>query len=167
MTSAKKIISVGLIIATLFSLMATLTIGASAASLGTRYSCIGYNYMGKNAGKSTYKTQNFTVDNNDRVTIQCYWNTENLKNQTSVGLNGKKVKDYLRFDVHVIDKKTGQVVNYWYGLKPGATFKVYSAVPSIKRSTYTVRVTSYLSNYKTYTNSNLAGVATCLNYRLK
>ena len=40
--------------------------------------------------------------------LECFWNTEKLNNQTSVGLQGKKIKDYLRFDVHIIDKKTGK-----------------------------------------------------------
>ena len=78
-----------------------------------------------------------------------------------------KIKSLLMFDVHIIDTKTGKVVNYWYNLKVGDKFKIYSAVPNIDRSNYQVKVTSYLSNYRTYVNSNLSGVAMTLKYALK
>lgn len=138
-------------------------IDASAATT-SKQSCIGYNYTGSNAGKSTYQTKYFNIAANKKVTIEAFWNTEKLNNQTFAKL---KLKDYLRFDVHIIDKKSGTVVNYWYCLKAGDQFKVFSAVPKIQTGDYQVKVTSYLYNYKTYVNSNLAGVATCLLYDLK
>ena len=165
MTRTKKLISVSLVLLMLISVFTTLSINVSAATTAKK-SCITYIYSGKNAGKTTYNTYNYTIAKNKKVKLECFWNTEKLNNQTSVGLNGKKVKDYLRFDVHIVDKTTGKVVNYWYGLKANSTFKVYSAVPGINRSQYTVRVTSYLSNYRTYVNSSLSGVAMCLKYRL-
>ena len=165
MVKAKKILSFGLVVLRIFSMFSTFCINVSAATTSKK-SCITYIYSGSNAGKTTYRTECYTIAKNKKVTLQCFWNTEKLNNQTSLGLNGKKVKDYLRFDVHIIDKNTGKVVNYWYGLKANSTFKVYSAVPSINSSKYTVKVTSYLSNYRTYKNSSLSGVATCLKYRL-
>ena len=165
MVKTKKILSLGLVMLMVFSMFSVFSINAFAATTAKK-SCITYIYSGSNAGKTTYRTEYYTIAKNKRVTLQCFWNTEKLNNQTSVGLNGKKIKDYLRFDVHIIDKNTGKVVNYWYGLKANSKFKVYSAVPSVNSSKYTVKITSYLSNYKTYKNSSLSGVATYLKYRL-
>lgn len=166
MTQTKRIVSLSIVMLMVFSMFSTFSFNASAATTSKK-SCISYYYSGSNAGKTTYRNEYYTIAKNKKVTLECFWNTEKLNNQTSVGLQGKKIKDYLRFDVHIIDKKTGKVVNYWYGLKANSTFKVYSSVPSINRGEYEVKVTSYLSNYKTYKNSSLSGVATYLKYRLK
>lgn len=163
----KRILSLALVFVTIISLLSSFSVTASAATYSSKVSCITYNYTGNNAGKSNYVTRYYTIAQNKRVTIQGFWGNETLKNQTSVGIDGKKLKDYLRFDVHIIDPETGKVVNYWYCLKAGDTFKVFSEVPGINAKKYTVKVTSYLSNYRTYKNSNLAGVATNLKYRLK
>lgn len=158
---SRKIISICLLVTLMLSMFAAFGITSSAATLGTKKSCISYNY---NTGKTTYRNEYYySVEKNDKLKLECFWSSEKLNNQSFAGL---KLKNYLRFDVHIIDAQTGKVVKYWYGLKPNATFKVYSEVPSINRMTYTVKVTSYLSNYKTYVNTNLAGVATCLKYRL-
>ncbi len=165
MILCKKIISLSMVLIMMFSMFAFFSIETSAASLNKKYDCIEYNYVGKKAGKSTYNIEYYySVKNGKKLTIDCFWNTEKLNNQRFAGL---RLKDYLRFDVHVIDATTGRVVDYWYGLKPGASFKVFSEVPSIKRKSYTVKVTSYLSNYRTYVNSDLAGVSTCLKYKIK
>ncbi|MBQ7386634.1 MAG: hypothetical protein IJW03_00535 [Clostridia bacterium] len=165
MTIAKKILSLGLILTVLVSLFSVFSISASAASVGQTKSCITYNSMGKNAGKTSYRTEYYySVEKNEKLTLKCYWGSSTLKNQSFAGL---KLKNYLRFDVHIIDAQTNKVVNYWYGLKPEAKFKVYSSVPSINRKTYTVKVTSYLSNYKTYTDSDLVWVAARLKYKLQ
>lgn len=167
MVKVRRLLSAILVLMTLITMSSSFRLNASAAQYTGRVTCIKYNATGKNAGKSTYVTRYYTFDKNEKITIQGYWNTEKLNKQTSVGIDNKKLKDYLRFDVHIIDKKTEQVVNYWYSLKSGDTFKVFSAVPSINSKQYTVKITSYLWNYKTYVNSNLAGVATYLKYSLK
>ena len=166
MVKTKKMLSLGLVMLMIFSMFSAFSINASAATTSKK-SCISYYYTGANAGKTTYRNEYYTIAKNKKVTLECFWNTEKLNNQTSVGLQGKKIKNYLRFDVHIIDKKTGKVVNYWYGLKANSTFKVYSSVAGINRGEYQVKVTSYLSNYKTYKNSDLCREATYLKYRLK
>ncbi len=159
MAVIKKSLSIFLVVLTIFSLFTV----PALASYKDAKTCITYNYQGKNAGKSSYITRYYTIKKNEKVKLQAYWNTEKLKNQTFAGL---KLQNYLRFDVHIIDIETGAVVNYWYGLKAGDKFKVYSAVPKNNDKKFKVKVTSYLSNYKTYENSNLSGVAACLKYEL-
>ncbi len=167
MLKIRRMLSLILVSITVFVLMSSLSVTASAASTSAT-KCIGYNSMGKNAGKSTYITKYYTINRNKRVTIEGRWGDDSkLTNQVIPFSGGKKVKDLLRFDVHIIDPATGKVVNYWYCLKAGSTFKVFSEVPGINAKKYTVKVTSYLANYRTYVDSDLAWVSARLKYKLK
>ncbi len=170
MSKMRRMFSLLLVVVTIFVLMSSFSMTVSAAS--TSYTkCIGYNWnvSSRNYGKSTYITKYYTINRNKWVTIKGYWEENKigtLKNQVIPYSGGKKVKDLLRFDVHIIDPATEKVVNYWYCLKADSKFKVFSAVPGINAKKYTIKVTSYLANYRTYVDSDLAVVAARLKYKL-
>ena len=163
MKKIKKLLSILLISMTIVSMSSMFTTTAYAAT--TAKTCAIQTVWGTT--KSTYRIKYYTINKNKKVTLDCYINGAPLKNQTSVALNGGKIKNYLKFDVHIIDPQTNRVVKYWYELTPGSTFKVFSAVPGINRSKYTVKVTSYLSNYRTHKHIKLVDLCTVLTYRLK
>lgn len=168
----KRICSFLMAVLTVVLLLSAFCINAFAETT-SKQNCIGYiymdsNYRNSNAGKSTYQIKYFNIPANKKVTIEAFWFVNKkytkLTNQKCANL---KLKDYLRFDIQIIDKNSGAVVNGWNSLKSGDKFKVFSAVPKIQTNNYQVKVVSYLYNYKTYVHSSLAGAATGLKYDLK
>lgn len=153
----------------LVSMVSVVTFPASAATVGKQYNVVDAVYTGTKA-KVTYNTEYYTIKNGKTIKFDAYF-TNNL-----IGVyksNGKLISrsellKQVRFDIHVYDKN-GRCVNYKYGACDGGKFKVMSNVNSIKQGEYQVKITAYISSYKTLVlragdHSNLA---MSLKYKIK
>ncbi len=161
-----SLITLSFIVAALFSIS---ILPVSAATKGCEYSVVNAVYSGTKA-KVTYNTEYYTISNGKTITFDAYFSNSliNIYKSNGVKLARNEILKTVRFDIHVYTKN-GQCVNYKYGACDGGKFKVISNVKGIKQSEYKVKITAYVSNYKTLIlrAGDNANLAMSLKYKIK
>lgn len=137
MTSAKKIISLFMIITMLFSIFGCFTITASAATSSSKQ-VVSYNaYAG---GKISSQTNTFTIKANfftkRKITI---YGSNNFPNKTTLN----SFSSLAKFDITVKDKN-GSTISSYKNVSFG--YKFY--LPKWSKNNYTITVTSKFIGYK-------------------
>lgn len=160
------------LMAFLFALVSTasmMALPASAATVGKQYNVVNAVYTGSKA-KVTYNTEYYTIKNGKTIKFDAYFTNNLVGVYKSNGtlISRSELLKQVRFDIHIYDKN-GRCVNYKYGACDGGKFKVMSNVKGIKQGEYQVKITAYISSYKTLVlragdHSNLA---MSLKYKIK
>lgn len=166
----KKIFSTIIALLMVLSTIITLfSFSASAATVGKKYDVVNAIYTGAKA-KVTYNTEYYTIKNGRTIKLDAFFdnNLMGVYKSNGVRLNRNDLLKQVRFDIHVYDRN-GRCVNYRYGVCDNGSFKVISNVKGIKQSEYRVKVTAYISNYKTLTfrAGDHANLAMSLKYKVK
>lgn len=161
-----KLMAVLLVLVSMVSMMA---LPASAATVKD-IRVVNAIYENATKAKVTYNTKYFTIKNGKTIKFDADISNGVLGVRKSNGtwISKSELLNQVRFDIHVYDKN-GRCVNYKYGVCDGGKFKVMSNVKGIKQGEYQVKITAYISSYKTLVleAGHHSKLAMSLKYKIK
>ena len=151
------------------TLISIFSFSASAATIGKTYNVVNRVERSTKA-RVTYNTEYYTIENGKTIKLDAFFGNDliGVYKSNGVKLSRSNLLKQVRFDIHVYDQK-GRCVNYKYGICDNGSFKVISNVKGIKQSEYRVKVTAYISSYKTLVlrSGDDANLAMSLKYIIK